>query len=424
MTAFNSGPHAVVLAGGGAYAAYEAGVMKALFAGQSPATELTPLVPEIYTGTSAGAFNASYLASQIGLDTFQSVQALEQVWLTRLAGDPDGCSNGVARIRLDPFTIFDPACFMSNPGRTLSNIGDDLAFFARDFSERAAQFLFDDPNAPIQAHLAKLIDLSAFFSENLGTLIPSVIAFQNLPASPRKLAIAATNWSRGVTEIYFNANMANPDAPLYVKASAAIPGIFPPVRIGTQTYVDGGVLMNTPLKPAINLGAGTIHVIYMDPDISKIRVDRLQNTLDMIDRIFQIQSAKTLNDDIENAARVNRGLELARSQSVKFTAADQRVISRLLGQADIRAEQDGHDHSSILAGYKQITIHRYHPNDDLGGLLGFLRFERANIEALIAKGYNDALNHDCREEGCIGPDGLTAGEREAPPNPWQMSEAR
>ena len=412
MTVFNSGPQAVVLAGGGAYAAYEVGVMKALFAGQSPATAFTPVTPEIYTGTSAGAFNASYLASQVRLDALQSLQALEQVWLTRLAGDPDGCSNGVARIRLDPFTIFDPTCFLKNPGRTLSDIGDDLTFFARDLSERAAQFLFDEPNAPIEARLAKLIDLSAFFSESLGTLIPRIIAFQDLTTSPRKLAIVATNWSRGVAEIYFNANMANPDAPLYVKASAAIPGVFPPVRIGAQTYVDGGVLMNTPLKPAINLGAETMHVIYMDPDISKIPVDRLQNTMETIDRIFQIQSAKTLNGDIENAARVNRGLELLRSGTLQLTAADRAVVTRLIGQAS-RSLEDGRSQASIPEAYKQITIHRYHPADDLGGLLGFLRFERSNVENLILKGYNDALHHDCRKEECIGPDGLTVGEREA-----------
>jgi NTE family protein len=410
MTAFNSGPHAVVLSGGGAYAAYEVGVLKALFAGQSPATASTPVIPEIYTGTSAGAFNAAFLVSQTQLDAIQSVQALEQVWLHRLAGDPDGCSNGVARYRLDPFTIFDPNCFFRAPTRTVSQIADDVAFFARDWSERAVQFFSFPPDVPIEARLARLVDLSSFFAENLGTLIPSVIAFPDIPASPRKLAIAATNWTKGETEIYCNTDMASLNAPLYVKASAAIPGVFPRVKIGADFYVDGGVLMNTPLKPAIALEAGTLHVIYMDPDISKIPVDRLQNTLDTIDRIFQIQNAKVLNTDIENAARVNRGLELARSQFSGLTGTDQNILGRFLGQASRNIEaagQGARENISFVDRYNQLTIHRYHPADDLGGLLGFLRFERPNIEALIQIGYDNALHHDCDKEGCIGPDGLT-----------------
>src|SRR5437016_4637556 len=130
MTPINSGPQAVVLSGGGAYAAYEVGVLKALFAGHSPATGFIPVVPDIYTGTSAGAVNAAFLVSQARLDAAQSVQALEQVWLTRLAGGADGCSNGVARYRLDPFTVLDPKCFLSAPNLVLSQIGDDLAFLA------------------------------------------------------------------------------------------------------------------------------------------------------------------------------------------------------------------------------------------------------------------------------------------------------
>ena len=60
---------AMVLSGGGAYAAYGVGVMRALFAGESPATGHTPLDPGIYAGASAGAFNAAYMVSQQGPTT-------------------------------------------------------------------------------------------------------------------------------------------------------------------------------------------------------------------------------------------------------------------------------------------------------------------------------------------------------------------
>jgi len=42
--------HAVILSGGGASGAYEVGVLKGLFAGDSPATNYTPLMPDIFYG--------------------------------------------------------------------------------------------------------------------------------------------------------------------------------------------------------------------------------------------------------------------------------------------------------------------------------------------------------------------------------------
>jgi NTE family protein len=46
-----------------------------------------------------------------------------------------------------------------------------------------------------------------------------------------------------------------------VLASAAIPGVFPPVRIGGQDLVDGGVANNTPISVAVALGATRIVVL-------------------------------------------------------------------------------------------------------------------------------------------------------------------
>ena len=58
--------------------------------------------------------------------------------------------------------------------------------------------------------------------------------------------------------------------PRAILASAAIPGFFPPTEVGAQPFVDGGVVLNTPLLPAIDARADILHVIYMDPDVSNI----------------------------------------------------------------------------------------------------------------------------------------------------------
>ncbi len=55
---------ALVLSGGGAYGAFAIGIMKALYAGASPATNYQPLKADIFTGTSVGAFNAAVMVGQ------------------------------------------------------------------------------------------------------------------------------------------------------------------------------------------------------------------------------------------------------------------------------------------------------------------------------------------------------------------------
>lgn len=394
---------AFVLSGGGAYAAYEVGVMQALASGKSPASGFTPVDPLVLTGTSAGAYNAAFLAAQPQFDIAQAVQSLAEVWMTRLAGDALGCSNGVLRYRLDPFTNLNPICFFGNPVQMMADLGNDVAFLTNSFAERLTASL--SSSGRIEDRLARLIDISAFIVANLAELIPQTIPFQNIPASPRALRIAVTNWTNGTAEIFSNPDMMRPEAPLYLAASAAIPGVFPPVEIGQQTYVDGGVLMNTPLSPAIKAGAGTLHVIYMDPDLARVSDRALDNTLDTMERIWNLQNAQDLTADIETAARINRGVALLRAAGRSASAEGRtlvKLVGRVLGHMEKLSPEEAEARFEM---YRPVTIHRYHPHDDLGGPLGILRFDRPGIEKLMRKGYEDAVAHDCRREGCVTPSG-------------------
>jgi len=99
---------AVILSGGGASGAYEVGVLKGLFAGDSSATNYTPLMPDIFTGTSIGAYNASLLVAEINSRGFAAIDHLEDIWLNVLPQDDDTGHNFVARYRGDPFEYLAP----------------------------------------------------------------------------------------------------------------------------------------------------------------------------------------------------------------------------------------------------------------------------------------------------------------------------
>src|SRR4030095_16417708 len=99
MAISQGGKQAVILSGGGANGAYEVGVMKALFAGLSPATNHEALAPDIFTGTSVGSYNAAFLVAQWDAYGPTAIANLERVWLDRLSDSAQRCGNGVFRIR-------------------------------------------------------------------------------------------------------------------------------------------------------------------------------------------------------------------------------------------------------------------------------------------------------------------------------------
>ena len=111
-----------------------------------------------------------------------------------------------------------------------------------------------------------MFDASQFLtSEPTAGLVQEAIA----PARIRDLAeridfrVATTEWQTGTLRVFRNRDFTDDKAALIVRASGALPGIFPPISMGPELFVDGGVVLNTPLSPAIQSGADILHVIYL-----------------------------------------------------------------------------------------------------------------------------------------------------------------
>lgn len=388
---------AVILSGGGAYGAYEVGVMKALFTGESPSTNYEYLNPGIFTGTSVGAYNASFIVSHSGTDSCAAVRFLEWAWLNRIAEGSETCGNGVFRFRANPLRYSNSSCYTSNPALPFNELADDGAFFAQDFFSRTVNFLMAPGNLSQRA--IEAIDISAFISAApLRSLIRELIQMERIRHSHRALRLVATNWETGELKVFENRDMTDAEGCEVIMGSASIPGFFYPHRIAGQPYVDGGLLMNTPLECAIQAGATTLHVIYMDPDVQNIPLRALQSTLGTLDRILVITSASKIGEDIETAAWINQGLEVIERASRDEALSGEDV------NAFIRAASRIYQKMKEGRSYRKLTIHRYHPHDNLAnGALGLLNFDRNRMVSLIERGFNDALKHNCAESHCIVP---------------------
>jgi len=377
--------HALILSGGGAQGAYEVGVMQALFSGESPSTARTPVVPGIVTGTSVGGFNAAALMSFDTGDLRAAADALADVWLETFADAGDGCGSGVFRYRADPLALLG-RCGSPDRRPRVGTLIEEAASLAVDFADRGATLLRSSTD--LSARPLELIDLETLLSfEPFEHVIRSRLQFDRLRHSARAFRMPATNWRTGQVRIFANADMTDEWGPAAVLASAAIPGVCHSVEIEGQPYVDGGLVMNTPLKPAIDSGAEVLHVVYMNPDVSAIGLPRMRNTVNTFFRSMVIGFGEVMNQDIRQAARMNRW------------------IGRIgLPSAAASLEVPHLDPSEEGAPYRPLTIHRYHPAADLGGAFRWLSFEREYLSMLVERGRTETIEHDCKTNHCVLPE--------------------
>jgi NTE family protein len=156
------------------------------------------VTPDLVVGSSAGAINAAYLA---GAPNAEGVQRLEAIW------------RGLHRRHVFPITW-----------RTMMGA--------------------------ITRH-SSLVDPSG-----LRQLLETHLPYQELERAAIPLHIVATDLLGGALVKLSSGSVI--DA---VLASCAIPGAFPPVRVGERHLVDGAVASNTPIRVALELGATRLIVL-------------------------------------------------------------------------------------------------------------------------------------------------------------------
>lgn len=154
---------------------------------------------DFVVGSSVGALNAAYFA---GDPTNEGIRCLEKIWL------------GLRRQDVFPIT----------PLKSLIGL----------FSRR--NYLLE--------------------STALGRLLEQNLPYQRLEETKIPCYIVATDIMTGV-----EVSLSSGPIKEALLASAAIPGVFPPVRIGEHYLVDGGVANNTPVSTAIALGANRLIVL-------------------------------------------------------------------------------------------------------------------------------------------------------------------
>ncbi|MGB8597335.1 MAG: patatin-like phospholipase family protein [Candidatus Sulfotelmatobacter sp.] len=365
----------LVITGGGARGAYQAGVLKRIGKLKSARTEGNPF--PIIGGASAGAINGAALAT--GCDDFASAtQTLAEVWAT-----------------LEPSDIFHCG-LLSQAHNSLTWIFD-LSFGAILGGGNARSLL---DATPLRHFLSKHLD-SDRIQENIkrGDLYA--------------LAISATNFNSGKSYLFIQGRKGHPlwnrirlvtvatkITVDHVCASAAIPMVFQPVRLktprGSAFFGDGCLRLQQPLSPVIRLGAEKVFVIGVrcgNKESQEETTDERHPSLAQVMGVLcNVMFLDHLATDVEHLERLNQLLNDGHINQPgikggqKIRPLGTFVITPSVNLSDL-AEQHQKDMPSLIH-YFVSSLGR--DAASCADLMSYLLFTPSYTRDLIEIGYHDA----------------------------------
>ncbi|MFZ9594879.1 MAG: patatin-like phospholipase family protein [Bdellovibrionia bacterium] len=365
--------YGLVLSGGGARAAYQAGVLKGL--AQVLSSRGIKLSFSVISGVSAGAINSAYLASY-ATELRDASHELCELW---------------SKLTIEQV--------VQTHWTTLGKIG---VRWLRDLSlggvlgNSRSTFLLD------ASPLYRLLESQIRFSEITKFIEKGVL---------KALAVSVLNYRTGTGISFFEGaagllpwvrssrlGQRTKLTLAHIMASASIPVLFAPVRIGHTYYGDGGIRLLTPLSPAIRLGADRIVAIGIRSALSDQLTWEENQTremhqiclADIAGAMLNAALLDHLDADLERLQRINQTVSLLSPQARAVHPYPLRVIPTLM----IRPSQDLGTLASEQFHRFPLTL-RYLMRgigaSDLKGwdLLSYLAFDQTYCRLLIDLGLQD-----------------------------------
>ena len=344
-----------VLSGGGSRGAYEAGIIHYLRT--DLARRLGRHVPiDIVSGTSVGAINAAFLAATMG--------------------DPDTHAQQIIA------------------GWRALQLEELISLKASDMLRAVRLLLGGEPPPPPPGSFryGGLLDTSG-----LERFVIRVIPWRGIERNLRSrnlhaLSVSATHVGTGHTVVFLSSAEPVPRewsrdpfvrhraariGPRHVLASAAIPMLFPAVKIGDEYFTDGGLRQNTPMSPAIRLGADRLllvslrHVKKQEPKVLETeRVEAYPKPLFLAGKALNALLLDHTEYDLMRMQRINMILDAGHASfGDRFEEMMNHELVRLRG-----------------APLRRIEAVHIRPSEDIGALAAdFAQAGKVKVKGLIAK---------------------------------------
>lgn len=361
---------ALILPGAGARGAYQVGVLKAV-AELLPTGTACPF--KVLSGTSAGAINAAVLASRAG-NFLQAVKEMEQVW---------------AGFEVNQVYKADAVSMLK------SSLHWFTALVLGGLGKRNPVSLLDP--SPLEKLLRRNIRFYRIDRAIRTGLIDALAVTASAYSSARSVTFyqcgeRPASWSRTrrigqPTDIRVE----------HLMASAAVPFIFPAVRIGSEYFGDGSMRHRAPLSAPIHLGADRLLVIsvrdeHPDPEPEPGAEPGPPSLAHLAGYMLDSLFMDGLYGDLERVTRINMLLEQLGSSGLKSPIENLRRIDSMimLPSRDIRDVAEEHANELPLT-LRLLLKGLGATSRDGRQLVSYLLFESGFTRDLIDMGYRDGV---------------------------------
>jgi NTE family protein len=389
------GRTALVLSGGGARGAYEAGVVRYLRGEFARHCGAQPRI-DLLCGTSIGAVNACFLATRAHRPDDQGEEIVE-AWRSLRLEEVFHWS----ALRLVGLPLYVWRQMRATKLRQLSwRISD---FLWPEALARTVERRFDWAQLHRNVRDGHLHALTVTATD-LGTGRAVVFVESREPLPP---------WSRDPL-VEARAREIGPEHAL---ASGAIPLLFRPIRIERSWFVDGGVRLNVPLAPAIRLGAERVLVVALrhkararqptrgdgaEPPTTAAQLGRILNALLLdhtdydLERLRKInallaQGRRAFGPAFEETLAAISDHEATPMREVRDLvirpSRDVGLLARAHAERRVRRLRRGTLASRLL---RRAAADAEAAEDGAADLASYLLFDREFADELIALGWADA----------------------------------
>ena len=334
----------LVLQGGGALGAYQAGVFEALAAMDH--------TPDWVAGISIGAINAALIA---GNPPERRVERLREFW--------QGVSSFPWAPALPPLAegVDGARDVLNETNATIAMLFGVAGFF----SPRA-------PAAPFQPS-GTLAAISYYDTAPLRQSLERLVDFDLLNSGDVRLSVGAVSVTRG-NFCYFDTREQRLDV-RHIMASGALPPGFPPIEIDGEFYWDGGLVSNTPLQYVLDEPGRRARLVFQ-VDLFAARGEMPANLSEASEREKDIRySSRT---------RLNTTYELRRQATVQ---AAQRLLARL--PARLRDDPDARLLAAIPCEASVDVVHLIYRSKHYESHSKDYEFSRASMLEHWAAGLAD-----------------------------------